>query len=190
MSAANKFHVALGATAIAGLAALVGVGAVPADAYPARVSLTEVATTTRTSVRPSGDPNKVLSILPKGYSSSNCSAVTPPAKDAVATVDCQANTISSAMEVARFNLYPDQATLDRHFKSGAAGDVVSLCPGDVNSPGDWHYESTPNEVAGQVVCGTYKGKADLMWSQSAELMLGDIQGSDLNALYQWWAKHS
>ena len=129
-------------------------------------------------------------MLPQGFSSSNCQAVTPTAKDALATVDCNQNTISSGVSMARFNLYPDKTTLDSHFKSGTAEDTVQDCPGGLQSPGTWHYESTPDQVAGQLVCGTYKATPDLMWSDNAQLLLGDIQGSDLTALYQWWAKYS
>ena len=30
------------------------------------------------------------------------------------------------------------------------------------------------------------GGPDLMWTQNKDLLLGDIQGPDLNALYQFW----
>jgi hypothetical protein len=37
-----------------------------------------------------------------------------------------------------------------------------------------------------VLCGSYSKGPDLMWTQNKDLLLGDIQGPDLNALYQFW----
>jgi hypothetical protein len=198
MSVAKNPRVVIGAAAFAGLAALGGVGAVLGNdahsgsfsANSSRLNITEVVTTTSAPPTGSSNLNKLMGILPKGFSSSNCQAVNPSAKDALATVDCSQNTVASGVSAARFNLYPDQATLDSHFNSGSAEDVASPCPGGINSPGTWHYHNTPDQAAGQLVCGTYNDKPDLLWSQNSELLLGDIQGSDMDALYDWWAKNS
>jgi hypothetical protein len=43
---------------------------------------------------------------------------------------------------------------------------------------------------GQIACGTYKNKPDLVWTYESKLFYGDAQGSDTNALYEWWMKNA
>ena len=110
--------------------------------------------------------------------------------DALASVDCEKNTKPGGPEVARYSLFPDQATLDRHFETAIKeDDQLQNCPGsDTPSPTTWHYTSTPDKVEGQVACGTYKGGPDMLWTRNADLMLADGQGPDMVALHDWWLK--
>ena len=41
-------------------------------------------------------------------------------------------------------------------------------------------------VALAVLCGKYNNGPDLLWTQNKDLLIGDIQGPDLNALFQFW----
>jgi hypothetical protein len=41
-------------------------------------------------------------------------------------------------------------------------------------------------AAGSVLFGTYDNRPDLMWTNNHDLLLSDIQGPDLKALYQFW----
>jgi hypothetical protein len=50
----------------------------------------------------------------------------------------------------------------------------------------WQTDAAPNVAAGSVLCGNDNKGPDLMWTQNKDLLLGDIQGLDLNALYQFW----
>jgi serine/threonine kinase PknH len=151
-------------------------------------------TTTRTTTPPttsgtSGASAKLMSILPDGYPSGACKPI-DPVTDALATVDCQKNTNTGGPDVARYSLFPDQATLDRHFQTAIKeDDSLQACPGsNTQSPTTWHYTSTPDKVEGQVACGTYKGSPDVLWTRNADLMLADGQGPDITALHQWWLK--
>ena len=103
-----------------------------------------------------------MSILPDGYEPGACKPI-DPVTDALATVDCEKNTKPGGPEVARYSLFPDQATLDRHFETAIKeDDQLQNCPGsDTPSPTTWHYTSTPDKVEGQVACGTYKGGPDM-----------------------------
>ena len=72
------------------------------------------------------------------------------------------------------------------FQNGIDEDAVTPCPDGKPSPGTWQTDSAPNAPAGSVLCGTYNKGPDLLWTQTKDLLLGDVQGPDLNALYQFW----
>jgi len=151
---------------------------------------TSTPRTTTTTPGQSGASAKLMGLLPDGYGPGACKAI-DPVTDALATVDCQKNTNPGGPDVARYSLFPDQATLDRHFSTAIKeDDELLMCPGsNVQSPTTWHYTSTPDKVEGQVACGTYKGGPDVLWTRNADLMLADGQGSDLTALHDWWLKY-
>ncbi|MBV9515094.1 MAG: hypothetical protein JO280_13810 [Mycobacteriaceae bacterium] len=157
-------------------------------------SSTKTSTTTHsaspTTSGPSGASARLMSLLPDGYGPDACKPI-DPVTDALATVDCQKNTETGGPDVARYSLFPDQTTLDRHFDSATKeDDELVMCPGsNVQSPTTWHYTSTPDKVEGQVACGTYKGGPDLLWTRNADLLLADGQGPDMAALHQWWLKY-
>jgi serine/threonine kinase PknH len=145
---------------------------------------------TTTTPGQTGASARLLSLLPDGYGPGACKPI-DPVTEALATVDCEKNTNPGGPDVARYSLFADQATLDRHFDTAAKEDDQLLsCPGsNVQSPTTWHYTSTPDKVEGQVACGTYKGGPDVLWTRNGDLMLADAQGSDLAALHQWWLKY-
>jgi serine/threonine kinase PknH len=190
-----RHRVVIGATALSALAVLGGVGVAlgnetqqAAGSQPARIDVTEVATTT---TKPGSNAmGKLMGMLPKGYDTNTCGPVDNPPQDSLATLDCGQNALPNGPTGARFSLYPDQTTLNSHFETGAGADQIQPCPGGLDSPGNWHYNSTPDQAAGRIVCGTYQGKMDLMWSDNKTLMLGDLQGTDLESLYDFWTKNT
>ena len=151
---------------------------------------TSTTRTTPPTTGQSGASARLMSILPKGFDSTNCKPI-DPVTDALATVDCEKNTMPGGPDVARFSLFPDQATLDRHFDTAIKeDDQLQNCPGsDTPSPTTWHYTQTPDKVEGQVACGTYKGGPDVLWTRNEDLMLADGQGPDMAALHDWWLKY-
>jgi len=64
------------------------------------------------------------------------------------------------------------------------------CPGSgLDSPATWHYTDTPDKVEGRVACGTYNANPDVTWTKVADLTLGDVQGTNLDDLHNWWLKY-
>lgn len=150
-----------------------------------------VHTTTETTPTPTvtAEERRLLSLLPEqDYTS--CEPVEPIA-DAVATVDCEDNRKAGGPTVARYALYPDEPTLDRAFQRNIDQVELQTCPGPGGqpSPTTWSYGDSPT-TAGSMACGVYKDTPNVVWTQSAELLLGDVQGSDLEALRQWWRNES
>jgi len=76
-----------------------------------------------------------------------------PVSDALATVDCDKNTMPGGPYVAR---YPDQTTLDRRFEAAIKEDEqLMACPGSSTmSPTTWHDTATPERVGGAVLIPT------------------------------------
>ena len=216
MTVVNKPRIVISAAALAGLTALGGVGAVMGSdtaavngAGPARMNVTEVATTSSKAsptssseestesssseasssseqTQPNNDAaSKLMGMLPAGFDSSNCAPADQGISDALVTLDCGQNP--NGPSSARFSLFDSQRTMDSKFKIFVSEDQLSPCPGGAQSPGTWSYNASSGQVAGQIACGTYQGTPDLTWTQNAELMLGNIQGPSLDSLYDYWS---
>jgi serine/threonine kinase PknH len=110
----------------------------------------------------------------------------------LATVDCGKSTVAGGPNLARYSLFPSLQALNTAFDNSIkADDEVLACPGNTSSgPTPWNYTNTPEETAGQVACGTYNGNADVSWSYNQELVLADVQSSDLQSLHDWWNNDS
>jgi serine/threonine kinase PknH len=158
---------------------------------------TEPTETTRRTPRtttPREDPesfdSKLMAVLPRGYDDGVCQPAAAPATGALATVDCGPASPTGGPISARYSLFADQETLDRHFdESVAQNSEVLQCPGSgVDSPTTWHYTQTPDKVEGRIACGTYNDNADVVWTKNADLLLADAQSDNLETLHNWWLK--
>ena len=140
-----------------------------------------------TTTSPANQPlQRLFQLLPQGYNSHNCARIDSPNRQALATVQCGQTSDPRSPTAAAFSLYPDATALDNAFQNGIDEDTVTQCPDGKQSPATWQSDSAPNVPAGSVLCGKYDNRSDLMWTQTKALLLGDIQGPDLNALYQFW----
>jgi serine/threonine protein kinase len=149
-------------------------------------------TTTRPSENPDSFDAKLMALIPTGYPTSVCEPASPPSTGALATIDCAKSVQPGGPEAARYSMFADKDQLILHFnESIKENDEVLRCPGaDADSPIDWNYKSTPDVAAGQVACGTYKGNADVMWTQYDELLLADVQSTNMDELHNWWLNYS
>ena len=151
----------------------------------------------RQPLRPASLQNKLRSLLPSGYASGVCTPTTPKPTsiwvNAVAMLDCGQNTNQGGPARAVYGLFADVDTLNKAFTDdiGANGSQLMNCPGEGPSPDGWHYDKTPNDTAGQIACATYKNQANVIWSNTAKLMLSDVFGDGtIDDLHTWWAKFS
>lgn len=152
-------------------------------------SATSTDTSTSTSTEAPTEPSaldKLYGVLPPGYNSRLCEPSDNSSPQALATVDCGAPDQASGPTSARFSLFADASSLASQFQDRVNADAVSQCPGGIDSPSSWHNAATPAFGAGSLVCGTRDGVPDLMWTKNDELLLGDVQGPDLDGLYGWW----
>jgi Hsp70 protein len=137
-----------------------------------------------------GNDLQLFGLLPRGYRSSSCTAVSPPLTGALSTLDCNQNSFPGGPANARYSLFADANALATNFQKSMGEDTLMPCPGGTDSPGTWHYDATPNQTAGSIACGTYKGTPDVMWTKDSQLILGAAEGPNLNDLHQWWLKYA
>ena len=149
-------------------------------------STTTSATTTTTSTESNQPLQTLYRLLPPGYDSTNCTPASNPNGRALATVDCGQTSDPNSPPTARFSILPDLASLASEFQAGVNEDSAKECPGGPQSPTTWHQDATPDVPAGSLLCGTFNDVPDLMWTKDDGLLLGDLQGPDLTALYQHW----
>jgi len=136
---------------------------------------------------------KLLRLLPPGYPSSACKQV-DPAKDALAQVDCAQNADAGGSPSATYTLVRDKAALQAAFDDVTRGTAVVNCPGNIQSPGPWRRNATPQQVSGTLMCGLQENRPTLAWTDDIVLLLAvvkaDARGPTLDQLYSWWSSHS
>jgi hypothetical protein len=136
---------------------------------------------------------KLLRLLPPGYPSNSCKQVDPP-KDALAQVDCTKNADAGGPPSATYTLVRDKAALQTAFDGVTRGMAVVNCPGNIQSPGPWRRNATPQQVSGTLVCGLQESRPTVAWTDDIVLLLADVRadgnGPTLDQMYAWWSSHS
>ncbi len=139
---------------------------------------------------------RLRTALPPGYPAGACPAV-DASQGALAKVSCARNTDVGGPPAATYTLLKDKAALDSAFAATVGAARVVNCPGNIQSPGAWRRNATPDQVSGTLFCGYQGDVPTLAWTDDAKLTLGSIIGSadpstgpDLDQLYVWWSSHS
>jgi hypothetical protein len=158
------------------------------------VVVTYIPAPPATAVELSPDEQQIANSLPAGFPASLCStANNPPAPfDAVASLDCSAQTGPDGPTVGRFTLWPDLDTMSGAILGQAnAGPryAPTPCPGSNTPLANWSYIATPDRVAGQILCGTFQDPPNVEWTLNSQLLTLDVSGGpDINSAYLWWTK--
>ncbi|WP_242453410.1 hypothetical protein [Mycolicibacterium sp. P9-64] len=162
------------------------------DASESPGAASPTATTTEKPVDTEAQA-KLQRLLPPGYPSNSCKQVDPP-KDALAQLDCAKNADTDGPPSATYTLVRDKDALKAAFDGVAGGIGVVNCPGNIQSPGPWRRNATPQQVSGTLVCGLQQGRPTLAWTDDIVLLLAvvkaDDKGPTLDQLYSWWTSHS
>jgi hypothetical protein len=136
---------------------------------------------------------KLLRLLPPGYPSSACQQVEPP-EGALAQVDCAQNADVDGPPSATYTLLSGKAALQAAFDEAVRETAVVNCPGNIQSPGPWRRNATPQQVSGTLVCGLQQSRPTLAWTDDIVSLLGVVRadpgGTTLDQLYAWWSSHS
>ncbi|MGX9788339.1 hypothetical protein [Mycobacterium sp. MMS18-G62] len=150
-------------------------------------------TTSAASTPPNPEADRLLRMVPAGYSSTACKAVATP-KSALAQVSCEANSDAGGPLSATYTLGSDKAALDTAFNDIVAASTRVDCPGNIQSPGPWRRNATPDKVSGVLFCGVQSGRPTVAWTDEARLVVSAVQsgpqGPTFDQLYAWWSSHS
>lgn len=129
--------------------------------------------------------SSLAGMMSKGYTTSNCTPNQVPG--AVAAYKCGQNPLPNGPLSGVFMLFSDSATTNAGFKGGTSNLTQIPCEsGDSPAPDSWHYDSSPNTPAGQVVCVTDSNVPMVIWTNDQNHMVGIVGGSEVNSLYKWW----
>ncbi len=162
------------------------------DHSPSHEPLRSAATVILPAGQFSPAEQRVLGLLPAGYTANGCTRATNPFPNAVASLDCTQAVTSVNPSYARFTLYDDLDALTGDFQETAENMAVSPCPGATTTAlaGTWYYSSDPGQVGGKVVCGVIEDRPNIAWTRNAQLLLATVNGGpDLGTLYQWWQRY-
>jgi serine/threonine protein kinase len=136
---------------------------------------------------------RLAGLLPAGYAVNSCTPVETP-KGAQAKVSCTANSDAGGPRSATYTLAQDKAALQNAFDGIVSGSSMVNCPGNIQSPGPWRRNATPNLVSGTLFCGFRSDIPTVAWTDDAKLLLSSVDGppgvANLNELYVWWTSHS
>jgi hypothetical protein len=146
-----------------------------------------------TPTTPSPDTDRLLRLVPAGYPSDACKPVGAP-KDALAQVSCDKNSDTGGPLSATYTLVENKAALDAAFNSIVQASTMVNCPGNIQSPGPWRRNATPEKTSGVLFCGLQDGRPTVAWTDDARFVVSDVQsgpgGPTFDELYAWWSSHS
>lgn len=136
---------------------------------------------------------RLRGILPRGYPPGACEEVAPR-DGASAAIRCQKNEDPGGPLSATYTLATDEDALEVMFAEVLDALAVVDCPGNIQSPGPWRRNATPQQVAGTLVCGFDENTSTVAWTTDSQLLLSEIQsgpqGPNMVQLYAWWSSHS
>lgn len=151
------------------------------------------STTTTETESPQEAETRLMGMLPKGYGKDACETVVPP-NGALAQLSCKENADPGGPLAATYTLAKDDESLKAVFDDVVSTSSVVDCPGNIQSPGPWRRNASPDQVAGTLVCGFQQSKPTVAWTTDADLMVSEVQsgpqGPNMVQLYTWWASHS
>jgi hypothetical protein len=151
------------------------------------------STTSTTTPSNAEDEARLTRLLPRGYPPGACQRVDVP-KNALAQVKCDQNVDPDGPVSGTFTLVSDKSELDAALTTAMHTAQQVNCPGNIQSPGPWRRNATPQIVSGTLFCGLRDGQPTVMWTDDAKLTLNVVQsgpqGPPFPALYAWWSSHS
>jgi hypothetical protein len=143
--------------------------------------------------KPNPDADRLLRLVPAGYSSDACKPGRAP-KDALAQVSCDQNSDAGGPLSATYTLVDNNAALNAAFNGIVQDSTRVNCTDNIQSPGPWRRNTTPDKTSGVLFRGVQDGRPMVAWTEDAMLVLSEVQsgqqGPTFDELYAWWSSHS
>ncbi|WP_245905767.1 hypothetical protein [Mycolicibacterium palauense] len=153
----------------------------------------DTAVGTTTPAQDSAAQQDLMRLVPRGYPADSCRPAPLP-DNARAAASCGPNTDAGGPLASTFTLAEDRAGLRSLFDRTVSSMQVRTCPGNIQSPGPWRRNATPEKVAGTLVCGLRDTTPTVAWTTDDDLMVAVAEsgsgGPRLDQLYTWWSMHS
>ena len=188
----NRWQIVAAAAVVVVAVCAIGIWLVFKPSSQRHAKTTVAKTPPPSSVAPSDDQARLISLLPPGYLAGTCTPATPESGSiwvhAVATVTCGQNSQPGGPSHATYGLFATPDRLKNAFNDDIGNVSLVNCPGEGRSPVSWHYDQTPNDMAGLIACGTYNNHPNVIWTNDQKLMLSDVSGdpATVEDLHTWW----
>lgn len=155
---------------------------------------TDAAPTTAAEESPDPEAqDRLLRLLPAGYPSESCTPATA-GEGALAEVSCEKNSDPGGPLSSTYTLVNDEAALDAAFDDSIRAATRVNCPGNIQSPGPWRRNATPQKTSGVLFCGIQEDRPTVIWTNVDDLLVSTVQsgpqGPTFDQLYAWWSSHS
>jgi len=165
----------------------------PSSDTPGTPSVNQASPSSQASAEADADTQALMRLLPAGYPAGSCKPVAT-AKDVLAQVNCDTNSDPGGPMTATYSLVKDKATLDAAFNAVLAASTRVNCPGNIQSPGPWRRNATPDKTSGTLFCGLRDDRPTVVWTDDARLVVSSVQAGSqaptFDELYVWWSSHS
>jgi hypothetical protein len=76
---------------------------------------------------------------------------------------------------ATSTLGENKAAFDAALNDMAQASTTVNCPGNIQSPGPWRRNATPDKVSGVLFCGVQDGRPTVAWTDEARRVLSEVQ---------------
>src|SRR4051812_172952 len=165
----------------------------PSSDTPDTQSANQASPTAQASAEADVDTQALMRLLPAGYPEGSCKPVAT-AKGVLAQVNCDTNSDPGGPMTATYSLVKDKATLDAAFNAVVGASTRVNCPGNIQSPGPWRRNATPDKTSGTLFCGLRDDRPTIAWTDDARLVVSSVQAGPqaptFDELYTWWSSHS
>ncbi len=91
-------------------------------------------------------------------------------------VTCGQNSQPGGPTKGTYGLFATPDRLKKAFNDDIGNVSLVNCPGERKSPVGWHFDESPNSIAGMIACGKYNDHPNVIWTNDRQLMLSDVTG--------------
>jgi hypothetical protein len=156
-------------------------------------TVNQPAPSTSASGAPDADTQTLMRLLPAGYPAGSCKPANAP-KSVLAQANCATNSDPGGPVTASYSLAKDKNSLDAAFNGVVRSSTRVNCPGNIQSPGPWRRNATPDKISGTLFCGLDGDRPTIAWTDEARLVMSSVhagsQAPTFDELYAWWSSHS
>jgi hypothetical protein len=130
---------------------------------------------------------QLLAHLSGGYTPADCQSANPTGSQ-IAKITCGQNHDQGGPADATYLLYPNTTAMNADYQATLSGSTVVPFPDGGDSPGDWYYNQSKDQVAGSDALITASdGTTNMLWTNNSRRTLTvTIPSGSPADLQNWW----